>query len=170
MRKARPVLVWCTGLIAGCAGSQGGTAAGDRERDRERVSGPSLSAEVLAAPFERRQGVVCNHVEMEISPEFYVELTTPARNPFHRHERVPGPPVEYRFVNESGDLTFPISLAFKNLRLTVLESAVVRVPEGGPRRLNLTASGAVVLVGEDGTRRTFETLSIRDGDVSASAQ
>src|SRR5688572_27874598 len=98
MYGARRVLLSLAGLIAaGCAGG-----ASDGGGDRAESPSPSLPPDVLTAPFQRKQAIVCNRVEIELLPEFNLDLTTPARNPFHRHERKPGPQVEYRFVNESG--------------------------------------------------------------------
>lgn len=163
MVSVRAAVLWAfaCSILTGCAG--GGSGGGQGQGPAPR----GLPADVLSAPFERKQHIVCNHLEFEISPEFFAELTTPAKNPFHRQDRITGPPVEYRFVNESGGLTYPVSMALKNLKLTVLESAVVRIVEEAPRRLTLTARGAVDLVGEDG-QRSYETLTIRDGGVSAS--
>lgn len=165
VRRALPSSFWgwswvalLLALIFG--GACGSTASVDPAR---------LEAEQrrLLGPFAASRAVVCDRLEIEISPNFDPEVTRPAAHPqLHQLEQKKLPEFdEYRWRNLSGGLQAPLKFIIGNTGLVAMQEAVLRVYlKRTDLRLTALASGNVDLA-EQGPIRKLSEVRIADGSL-----
>lgn len=153
--------------------------------ERQQRARWELRSQHLLQPLLNDSNVACGDLVVEISPNYFVNVTQPAIDSRMQGERKSksGGFDEYEWINKTGGLEGAIVLSIgapdeltengvvrgKGTRFTVLGRAILRVRTEGKMeaKLDLTASGVPMVWALGGAIRDLSVFQLRNGVLEA---
>ena len=145
------VLAWC-----------GGCASAPREVPAEEVARAEAR---LLVPYKAARTVVCDHLDIDISPNFDSVVSRPATSPqLHKVSRKEDGDDTVVSWTSNGGLQQPLRFQVGAIDFAVLQTASLRV-RGGRTGLVLStsASGRVTETQDGASLRNWNEIQIQDG-------